>query len=125
MTDRRPDSLTQTDLDQFCGSEHYYQHFTGLRYTDGIQYMATQAGAFWLIDVIGSYQADPRVRLNQRLQEFQLWHLTVANNEGLVQLFEDSGLPQVLSQHVPFTDFPLDSIRLYVEGGILLLPSEH
>jgi hypothetical protein len=112
------------DLRQFTGSENVYKNFTGLRYTDGVKYLAEKAGAYWLIDAIGSYQRDKRLQI-ERLQEFQLWTLTVKENVGLLQCFEDSGVPATLEQEIEFTDFPLPEIKLYVEGGVLLLPSEH
>ena len=40
-----------------------------------------------------------------------------------------TGLVGIAEQAIPFTDFPLPEIKLYVEGGpeqpVLLLPSEH
>jgi hypothetical protein len=36
----------------------------------------------------------------------------------------DSEVP-IITQQIEWTDFPLPSIRLYVERGVLLLPSEH
>ena len=128
---RRDRPLTQSDLDQFTGTDNWYRHWSGLLYTDGVKFLAEKAGAgaYWLIDLIASYQPDPRVRGNKRLQEFQLWWLTCANSEGLVQLKEDSNNKVVLEQFIPFSDFPLASLKLYVEPGeqgpVLLLPSEH
>ena len=31
----------------------------------------------------------------------------------------------VFSKHIEFTDFPLPEIELWVEGNVILLPSEH
>jgi len=42
--------LTEAELEQFIGTEHYYQNPFGIKYTDGIQYLAERAQAFWLID---------------------------------------------------------------------------
>ncbi|MFM6209871.1 DUF6876 family protein, partial [Planktothrix sp.] len=33
-------NITLSDLSQFTGTETWYRHFTGLLYTDGIQYLA-------------------------------------------------------------------------------------
>jgi len=43
-----PADLT-TSLRQFSGTERYFRNFTSLLYTEGIQYLAEQAGAYWLI----------------------------------------------------------------------------
>lgn len=38
---------------------------------------------------------------------------------------EDTGKSPIVRQRIEFTDFPLKLITLYVENGVLLLPSEH
>ena len=58
---------------QTTGSEAFYRHWTGeLIYTDGIRYMAEECGAWWLVDLIASWQTKPRVGGEQ----FQLWLLS-------------------------------------------------
>jgi hypothetical protein len=114
------------NLNQFTGTEHYYRHL-GIQYTDGIKFLAENAECDWLLDAIGSYQ--PGLNRNQRLAEFQLWELKVAEGGGfssavLTCTDGDSAVP-VITQDIEQTDFPLPSIRLYVENGVLLLPSEH
>jgi hypothetical protein len=114
------------NLDQFTGTENYFRH-PGIKYTDGIKYLAENADCFWLIDAIASYQ--PALRQNQRLLEFQLWNLELADQSGfssavLTCTDGDSDVP-IITQQIERTDFPLLSIRLYVERGVLLLPSEH
>ena len=117
--------LTAADLAQFIGTEQYYRHFTGLRYTDGVKFLAEKAGAYWLIDAIASYQREPAIRGNARLQDFQLWELAVAGNEAVLTLKEDSGCPSIVEQEIEFTDFPLSEVALYVCNGVLMLPSEY
>jgi len=115
--------LKESDLFGFTGTEHLYMHFTRLlHYTDGIKFMAEEAGAYWLIDAIASYQ--PQFKTNEGLQEFQLWNLDVAEKTAVLTMREDSGEKPKVSQRISFTDFPF-SIKLYVENGVLLLPSEH
>ena len=116
--------ITESDLAQFTGTEHYYKNFLGLLYTDGVQYLAEKVGAYWLIDTIGSYQK--KLTKNGRLKDFQLWKLTVnvAEKSGILVCREDTGKLPVVTQALEYTDFPFD-ITLYVENGVLLLPSEH
>jgi len=116
-------NLSQSDLDQFTGTDQWHKHFTGLLYTDGVKYMAETAGAYWLLDAIGSYQR--QLNKNERLAEFQLWKLEVIESRGLLTCRADSNEKPVISQEIEYTDFCLESIKLYVEGGVLLLPSEH
>jgi len=111
----------------FYGGDTIYRHGLGIRYTSGVRYLAETAGAYWLIDAIASYQ--PSFRRNCRLQEFQLWELKVdlEQRSCVLTCREDSGdsdLP-VVTQKIEYTDFPLDYMKLYLEDGVLLLPSEH
>lgn len=110
------------------GSETQYRHWlAGMRFTEGVQYLAEKAGAFWLVDAIASYQPSKQVRSNERLQEFQLWELKVnlAEHTCVLTCREDSDEKPVITQRIEYTDFPLASIKLYVEDRVILLPSEH
>lgn len=110
------------------GGDELIRHFIRpMLYTEGMLYLAEQAGAFWLLDVIASHQHRPKIRQNQRLQEFQLWRIVVnpADNTAVVSCHEDSGEPAIVRQRIPFTDFPLDSFECYVENHTILLKSEH
>lgn len=124
--------LTQSDLNQFTGTEEWHRHSLNRRalYTDGVKYLANKAGAYWLIDEIAILQAHAKVRG----EEFQKWTLrkTVGNQARLE--CEDGGKDGhrskvVFSKHIPYTDFPMDSVEIWVEGPaeqrVILLPSEH
>jgi len=41
--------------------------------TDGVKAVADAAGAYWLLDVVGSYQHDPRLD-----KAFQVWKLDLS-----------------------------------------------
>jgi hypothetical protein len=115
------------DLSRFIGGTKFYRHWNGrLTYTEGIAYLEKQAGASWLIDAIASYQADSRIRTAPMLQGFQLWRLTLDGKGGAsLTCWADRENEQrpVVAQEVENTDFPED-IKLYVENGRLMLPSE-
>jgi len=123
-------TLTQFDLDQFRGGDEKYRHsIVRLLYTEGIQYMAEKGGAYWLIDEIAFFQRHKRIRMTPMLQDFQLWELTVKEKDGrrsaVLTMRADSDQGTVIRKKIPYTDFPLDYIKLYVEGDTLLLPTEH
>ena len=107
-----------TDLNQFTGTENYYRHWTRCGvFTDGVKYLAEQAGAYWLIDAVFSYR---------RRESFQV--LTLRKNDdnsAVLTMQEDSGEPVKVRQTIPFTDFPLDQIKLYLIDSVLLLTSEY
>ena len=113
-------STIEDELRHFTGTQHYYRNFTGLLYTDGIRYLAEQAGSYWLVDLVGSHQ--PRL-LNAR---FQVWELEVMEDESaLVTMVEDDGEPVSVRQELPFTDFPLKNFSFYCIDGVMLLKSEY
>jgi len=110
----------EADLQQFIGTENYYQNLLGLKYTDGVKYLADKAGSHWLIDLIASYQ--PKLRDHR----FQLWSIKkTGENSAEVYCQEDLGEPKLVRQEIEFTDFPLDKFKLYCVDDVLLLPSEY
>lgn len=110
---------------QCTGTEAYHRSALGLVHTDGVKIMAEMCEAWWLVDAIASYQ--PKLMRHERLQQFQFWKLTLDGKGGAVlECRQDSDEPCDVSQLIPFTDFPLpEGIELWVESGILILPSEH
>lgn len=122
MSNAKRPALTAADLAQFTGSENYFQHGVArqILYTEGVQFLAERAGAYWLIDEIALSQARPEIAA----EEFQLWVLTV--NESRAQLrCEDGNDNVVYAKDIDFTDFPLPTIRIYVANRTILLPTEY
>ncbi|MEA5574745.1 DUF6876 family protein [Calothrix sp. UHCC 0171] len=110
-------------LDQFTGSTVIYKHWLGLKYTEGIKYLADETNCYWLIDAIFSHQTK-QLLSNANLREFQIWHLRVENNSGILICEWDTN-QEVLRQEIEYTDFPLSHIKLYLVEGTLILPSEY
>ena len=122
-----PDQF-QLDLRQFTGTTqwHRWSSLTKLVCTDGAKYLADEAGAYWLLDAVASHQNAPVIQDSQRLQEFQIWTLTVeADRSGRLTCAEDSDVAPIIAQDIEFTNFPLKEIKLYVCGNVILLPSEY
>ncbi len=116
----QPNEL-RSALAMFTSSENYYPHLSGLHYTDGVKFLAENAGAYWLIDLIGSYQK--RCRKDKQLRERQVWTLARTGHEADVICLRNTA-DEAFRQHLPFTDFPLYEITLYLESDILMLPGE-
>lgn len=114
--------LYDTDLDQFTGTEQYYQHsFANIRFTDGVKYLADTAKVYWLIDAIASYQKKQIVDIS-----FQLWELTVnADHSAILTMRNDSGCPVLVKQRIPYTDYPMPKIKLWLSHRVLMLPTEY
>jgi hypothetical protein len=97
--------ISECDLAQFIGTEHYYEHsmLPGFVYTDGVKFLAERAGAHWLVDLVASWQTEPKVRD----EPFQLWTLELDGEGGAVAYVQsDSDEPRLAEQVIEYTDFP-------------------
>ena len=113
--------LTQNDLSNFTGTEHYFKHpLSGYVYTDGVQYLAEKAGAYWLLDKILI-----TTRYKKKLQEFGVWKLKVNANKTATLICEDGNYNKLYEEKLDYTDFPLSEVELWMENNVLILPSEH
>jgi hypothetical protein len=97
---------------------HWSRHFT---YTEGVQYLAEKASAYWLIDLVASWCPHPSIRH----EEFVVWKLTVRPDRTAVVIADDGNGKELTRQDIPWTDFPLDEVDLYLTDDTLLLPSEY
>lgn len=113
----------QNSLAQFTGTERYYEYgnMTNIKLTDGVKWLCDNAGCYWLIDIIVSYQR--KCSLDPMLQDFQIWTLKVKNSKGKVICERDTN-DIAITQRIPYTDFPLPEIKLYCENEVICLPSE-
>ena len=126
----------EKSLDQFCGTEDFHQTmFRNFLHTDGVKFLADQAGAYWLIDLIGSHQPAIFKRKPRAAAEFQVWKLNKTEGGAMIRAHGEDGYGnkiQIASQRLDYTDFPLKEITLWVELGsighgpvlILMLPGE-
>ena len=110
-------------LPHFTGTEYWYRHPLSPRhtYTDGVKFIAENAGAYWLLDVIVSYQMYPKVNT----MPLQVWKLTRSGESSAIVTLEDGDGNEVKRQVIEYTDFPLDEFVIWMEGTVMLLPNEH
>ena len=106
-------------LREFNGSENYYAYNFGYAYTDGVRALVNMFECYWLLDIIVSYQ--PQLRS----EDFQVWTLGVNGDRSAVVLCCDGNDKILKSQEIPFTDFKATEATIWVEGDVMLLPSEH
>ena len=135
MTNSNQPKLTHADLKQFTGDLDRYQHSLNRRviYTPGVQFLAERGGAYWLIDAIASYFGDGKMKRaiarDDRLSTLQFWNLKVNDRSAVLTMRSDSGEKPAITQEIPYTDFPLDTIDIWAgfdgERWTLYLPSEH
>ena len=114
-------NLTE-ELKQFTGTEQWYRNplFPKYLYTDGVKYLAEQAGAYWLIDYIFSNQMLPEIKA----QEFQVWNIQVNDGRAIIRV-EDGNDNLVKKFNLNYTDFPLKDFSLWFVNNVLMLTSEY
>ncbi len=110
------------NLSQFIGTTQYHRYsplFRNFLLTDGTKCLCETLECYWLIDIIASYQTHPKVKKHPKLQEIQFWTLEVdlEKQKGVVRCDWDSG-QQVIEQAIPYTDFALESQRIWVQPHI-------
>jgi hypothetical protein len=111
-------------LSSFIGTTAYYEHWTRVVvYTDGVKFLAESAGAYWLIDAIAL--AQPRALRDGCLREFQLWELFIREDRSATLVCSRDSDDEAFRREIEFSDFPMDYVKLYVEQGVVLLPTEH
>jgi hypothetical protein len=111
-------------LAQFTGTEHYYFNplYRDMKYTDGVNYLAATAGAYWLLDMIGA-GFFPKQKSGE-WDSFVVIKLTSEQNAMLIQV-QDGNHNDYLCKTIQFTDFPEGEWALWLIDGVLLLPSEY
>jgi hypothetical protein len=112
-------------LAQAIGTENYWRAFPNndsFLFTDGVKVMAEMCEAFWLVTAVFSWQCVEKVRK----EAFQVWKLRLEKEDSAVLTCEDGNGRELARQEIEFTDFPLpEGMTLYLDGGVLLLPSEY
>lgn len=119
-------------LARFTGSEHLHQIPSlgaGRRFvmSDGVKFLVEQAKCNWLLDIVVSCQS--RCLKDDMLQQFQFWTLIVNPDNTAEVVCERDTDDVFLTQKIEFSDFPLETIRLYVapqdDMYVVHLPTEH
>jgi hypothetical protein len=125
MTDTQ--TVTETDLASFTGSERFFRHPLSRNhiYTEGTQFLAERAGAYWLLDKIALHGSPAIDR-----EDFQVWKLSVRQNRSAILTTEDGDEAVLKIEELTYTDFPLPEITLWsirneLGGFTIMLPSEY
>lgn len=115
------------DLSGFTGTENYYLHpFASVAHTDGVNHFATEAGAFWFIDILATEVAN-LIRGGEDFIHVKM----VVKDRGAVITADDGNDKVLWSKDILFTDCPEGEWRFYMAPGgpsgiiTLMLPSEY
>ena len=111
-------------LSQFTGTERYYRIHPRVVLTDGTKYLADTAGCYWLMDLYTSHLA----LIDANVDGFTCLKL-IKRGHGADIVIDDGNDHELAQQSLEYTDFPLDSIRLYGiwsgECWVIMLKSEY
>lgn len=112
----------KSELDQFRGTEQYYKtNLPDALYTDGVKAMAELCEAYWLVTdatIYGRY-------LSKKGHDFIVINLKKIEGDKATLTYEDGNKNVLRIDEIPFTDFPLETFKLYYTNNVLLLPSEY
>ena len=117
---------TSLDLSQFYGTENYYKTFLfnpHLKHTDGVQYFAEQAGAFWFLDIIAT-EVFPMLKK----EPFISIKLIVGSNQSdtdAVIVATDGDENVIFRKLIPHTDCPVGVYEFFLTDNVLMLTSEY
>ncbi len=101
-------------------TDDYYRYLCGMLITDGAKALADDFQCYWFIDVVCSYQG------GLKEHSFQVWTLKRYEETTVAVVTCTDGNDNVLcKQDIPFTDFKPLGATIWVEGNVVLLPSEH
>jgi hypothetical protein len=114
-------------LIEFRGTESYHKHlFPGkspILLTDGCDFVRTHCNAHWLYDYLLKFQCE-KILKNVN---FQIWELRQLRKDlsWALTCRQDSDKKPLIIQFIQHSDFPLESIKIWVIDGVALLPSEY
>ena len=124
----------------YCSDGYRHNPFMqGIAYTDGIKYLVDNAEAGWLQDIIWSYQR--KMSQSKLDKNMQFWTLTKNEDDSFTVIGKQTDMStgeshKVVSQEIPYSDFPLDKIKIVLsrgpwrqegetkQGMIMMLPTE-
>ena len=110
-----------SELQQFHCTTQYYQHPFYIVFTDGVKFVADKCGAFWLLDLISSWQSDPKVAK----ESFQVFKLKVNPDQSARVTIEDGNDNIIAYQDIEYTDFPIEEMIIWCIDHVVLLPGEY
>ena len=121
--ERSRSSALLAELAQFTGTQTYTRISRRHLLTDGARYLAAQAECYWLMDAVASHLDEIGTQ-----DWFVLIRLEMQGPTATL-IYEDGNCHEHARQAIPYTDFPLDEIRLYAcwdtEHWVIMLPGEY
>jgi hypothetical protein len=100
--------LTAQDLAQFTGTTCYYRISRQHLLTDGTQYLAEQAGCYWLMDAVASHVAEIGT-----VDWFIVVRIEVEDHQAVMR-YQDGNGRELARQAIPYknSSLPLRNSQL-------------
>lgn len=123
-------AIDTNDINRHYNGTLTYTKHSSFLLTDGVWEIATFSKSFWLLDIIVSHQ--PRL-INEEFQSWKLQREMEITEDGEVTertnvfllVCEDGNGNELKKQKIPFSDFPFDTYTIWLQNGVLFLPSEN
>lgn len=107
----------------FSGSDYHYPHrlHNGItmQLTDGCMYVREYGNAYWLFDIILSWQ----IKLQNF--KFQVWKLVKQCDGSWFIECSDGNNKVIGCQEIECAEFPVDHLEVWFNEGVCLLPAEY
>jgi hypothetical protein len=113
---------TQVDLSGFYGTTAYHKSslFSKMVHTDGVESFASQAHAYWFLDICSTEIYE----YAKRGEYFLSIKLVVVNNHAQI-LVNDGDDNPVFKKEIEFTDCPDGLYSFFLYDDVLMLTSEY
>ena len=105
----------------FYGSNSWNLHWFGLVYSEGVKALCDDCTAYWLLDLIASYQTESIFKE----EGFQVWRMIRLEKETF-QITVSNGNGKILiKKEIEGIDFLYDALTLWCIESSVILPSEY
>lgn len=111
-----------SELAGFHATEQYYKVYPTVMLTDGVHFLFKKASSYWIADIVYWFQSLPVVAK----EPFQVYELKVNLEKSTAVMVCTDGNENILKEkRIEYTDFPLETMKLYYQNQVLMLPSEY
>lgn len=107
-----------TELSHYTGTQGYYRYHCRTLLTEGVKALADRFNCYWFLDIVASFQT-------LLLEDFQVWTLEKHLDNSATVKASNGNKKELIKQEVPYTNFEAIRATVWVEGNVILLPSEH
>ena len=121
LTEKPTATNANDKFSQHTGSAIFYKTNFGHIITEGAQDLCADCESFWFIDIILSYQISRKVAA----EGFQVWKLERIKGDRFNVTATDGNDNILVTQKIPFSDFPYDTATLWNVNKVIMLPSEY